>query len=172
MLVFKTAKVSQSQVIADLVNSAYRGDSSKAGWTTEADILGGQRTDAVGIKEMIRNPKSRIELMLEGEDLLGCVYLEHKDSITAYLGMLTVNPRLQAQGYGSRMLTHCESIARSWGCGYLVMDVIPLRRELIEFYERKGYFITGEEKPFPEHDPRFGLPKVSGLKLIELKKGL
>ncbi|MBY0316085.1 MAG: GNAT family N-acetyltransferase [Bdellovibrionales bacterium] len=172
MLVFKTAKVSQSQVIADLVNSAYRGDSSKAGWTTEADILGGQRTDAVGIEEMIRNPKSRIELMFEGEDLLGCVYLEHKDSITAYLGMLTVNPRLQAQGYGSRMLTHCESIARSWGCGYLVMDVIPLRRELIEFYERKGYLITGEEKPFPEHDPHFGLPKVSGLKLIELKKGL
>ena len=172
MLVFKTAKVSQSQVIADLVNSAYRGDSSKAGWTTEADILGGQRTDAVGIEEMICKPNSRIELMFEDENLLGCVYLEQKDSTTAYLGMLTVHPQLQAQGYGSRMLNHCESIARSWGCESLAMDVIPLRRELIEFYERKGYLKTGEEKPFPEHDPRFGLPKVNGLKLIELKKGL
>lgn len=172
MISFKTAQISDAEALNLLVNSAYRGESSKQGWTTEADILGGQRTDVQSLRDMICEPGSIIEMMFDQGDLVGCVYLAQKSEQDAYLGMLTVLPHLQGKGYGKVMLNHCEQKVLSWNCQNLKMDVIPLRTELVQFYNRRGYLSTGIEKPFPEEDPRFGLPKIKNLKFIELKKKL
>lgn len=140
-----------------LVNSAYRGESSKKGWTTEADLLSGIRTDEPGLTTMIQNPNAIILLYKEDAQLLGCVYLEKK-SDELYLGMLTVSPEAQAKGIGKNLLTAAELIARNQHCSAITMTVITVRHELIAWYERRGYRSTGEIKPFP-NDPSFGLPK-------------
>ena len=159
MIEFRTALPTDIDAINLLVNSAYRGDSSKKGWTTEADLLGGQRTDSEKILEMIQDPSARIELATENNAILGCVYLK-KESDTMYFGMLTVNPNLQARGIGKLLITHLENVARHENCKTIRMTVISQRNELIAFYERRGYQFTGKTEPFPENDPRFGLPKT------------
>lgn len=170
MITFKKAQFTDIPGIVNLVNSAYRGESAKVGWTTEADILGGQRTDSEGIREMILKPGARIELGLAADDtILGCVYLEHKDH-SLYLGMLTVNPYLQSKGLGKELLQRSEEIALELGLHQIILEVISIRSELIAFYERRGYQRTGVTAPFPEHDPRFGLPKTKGLIFEEFIK--
>jgi ribosomal protein S18 acetylase RimI-like enzyme len=170
MITFKKANTEDIPQIVTLVNSAYRGESGKVGWTTESDLLGGQRTDPEGIAEMIERTGARIELGLNSNDeILGCVYLEEKaDSL--YLGMLTVNPHLQSKGLGKELLLRSEEIARELGLKQIKLTVISIRKELIAFYERRGYQRTGVSEPFPEHDPRFGLPKTKGLMFEEFAK--
>lgn len=159
MITFRTATPLDANELNVLVNSAYRGDSSKKGWTTEADLLGGQRTDLEKILEMINEPNSKIELAIENDQILGCVYLK-KESETLYFGMLTVNPEIQSRGIGKLLMNHLETVARDWSCHNIRMTVISQRAELIAFYERRGYQFTGKTEPFPENDPRFGLPKT------------
>jgi GNAT superfamily N-acetyltransferase len=153
-----------------LVNSAYRGDSSRRGWTTEADLLDGVRTDETGLKTMLTNPKAKILKYEEAGQLLGCVYLEQEGD-HLYLGMLTVSPDAQAGGIGKQLMAAAEQFARDWHCRAVTMTVIPQRHELIAFYERRGYRATGETEPFPMDDPRFGLPKQP-LSFIVLEKAL
>lgn len=144
--------------ISALVNSAYRGDSSKKGWTTEADLLDGIRTDEASLTKMIETPGSVILKCIDkAGQLLGCVYL-HKKQDKLYLGMLTVSPELQARGIGKQLLTAAESHAKQTDCSGITMTVISVRHELIAWYERHGYTPTGETQPFPA-DPAFGLPK-------------
>ena len=159
MINFRKAILSDAHAITTLVNSAYRGNSSRAGWTTEADLLGGQRTDPEKIAEMINDPKAQIELAWEKDELLGCVYIK-KEERYLYFGMLTVKPTLQTKGIGKLLLSHLEDLAKAWGYNKIKMTVISQRQELISFYERRGYHFTGESEPFPEDDPRFGLPKT------------
>lgn len=159
MVIFRKAELNDIEKLHLLVNSAYRGDSSKKGWTTEADLLGGQRTDPEGLREMINTPDSQIELALSEGVILGCVYLRN-DSDAVYFGMLTVNPELQTQGLGKQLLSRVEELTRAWGKNTIRMTVIGQRHELIAFYERRGYQRTGRTEPFPDHDPRFGLPKT------------
>ena len=142
----------------ELVNSAYRGDSSRRGWTTEADLLDGIRTDETGLRTMLANPNATILKYEQGGQLIGCVYLEQKGD-RLYLGMLTVSPDAQAGGIGKQLMTAAELVARDRHCRTMTMTVIPQRHELIAFYERRGYQATGETEPFPMDDPRFGLPK-------------
>ena len=56
-----------------LINSAYRGDSSKQGWTTEADLLDGIRTDEESLKELIQQPNSFMLKYEEENKILACV---------------------------------------------------------------------------------------------------
>ncbi len=173
MVTFRTATPKDADALVLLVNSGYRGESSKQGWTTEADILGGQRTDPGKMLEMIGERGSRVEMALASDGaLVGCVHLKKEDDGSCYLGMLTVDPRRQAGGIGKLMMTHSEDVARGWGCRRMRMTVISVRAELISFYERRGYARTGKLEPFPEDDPRFGLPKVRGLRFAELAKPL
>ncbi|MDD5630203.1 MAG: GNAT family N-acetyltransferase [Elusimicrobia bacterium] len=168
---FRTATPVDAPAVAALVNSGYRGESSQRGWTTEAELLGGQRTDESMVLEMIQGEGSRVELACgEGGELLGCVHLKKEPAETCYLGMLTVDPARQARGIGKRLLAHAEACARLWGCARLRLTVIAGREELLRFYERRGYARTGAWEPFPEHDARFGIPKVKGLRFVELVK--
>ena len=168
---FRRAQLSDATVVAELVNSAYRGESSRAGWTTEADILGGQRTDTDEITCLIKTKDSVILVCLCGDLVIGSLHLEKIDSETAYLGMLVIKPVLQAQGLGKRFMQQAEEFVRAeWGIKRIEMQVITLRDELIAYYQRRGYQFTGEIRPFPEFDPKFGLPKVKGLRLSVMLK--
>lgn len=170
MINFRKAEIKDSELISTFVNSAYRGEPSKKGWTTEADLLGGQRTDAEKIQEMITDPDSHIELSEKDGQMLGCVYLK-KENTVLYFGMLTVDPTLQNQGIGKILLNRIEELADNWGIKSIRMTVISVRKELIEYYERRGYKRTGKTEPFPENDPRFGLPKTK-LEFHEFAKTL
>lgn len=140
-----------------LINSAYRGEESKKGWTTEADLLEGElRTDIPTLSEMISRPHSVILKFVTGELINGSVYLEKQDR-GLYLGMLTVNPLQQSTGTGKQLIKAAEQYAKAHDCPCIFMNVISVRDELIDWYERQGYYKTGEIKPLPA-DTRFGKP--------------
>ncbi|QJW90824.1 GNAT family N-acetyltransferase [Spirosoma taeanense] len=151
-----------------LVNGAYRGESSRKGWTTEADLLDGIRTDEDSLRAMLQNPAATILKYEEAGRLLACVYLEQKGD-ELYLGMLTVAPEAQTGGIGRRLLTAAEDMARERRYRAVTMTVITARHELIVWYQRRGYQPTGETKPFPMDDPRFGIPKQP-LEFFVMKK--
>ena len=171
-LVFRDATEADVAAIVALVESAYRGDASRCGWTTEADLLEGQRTDPEGVRALIDAAGSRVVLGESGGELVVCAHLErHGD--WAYFGMFAVRPTLQGRRIGDTTIAWCERSARDdWGCRELRMTVISLRRELISWYERRGYGATGETRPFPYGDARFGLPKRDDLEFIVLAKPL
>ncbi|ADB39286.1 GNAT family N-acetyltransferase [Spirosoma linguale] len=152
-----------------LVNSAYRGDSSRKGWTTEADLLDGIRTSEESLQAIFANPNAQILKYEEEDQLLGCVYLEQKGN-DLYLGMLTVSPDAQGSGIGKQLLRAAEDLAIARKCRAITMTVITQRHELIAWYERRGYRPTGETQPFPD-DPRFGIPKQP-LAFIVMEKEL
>ncbi len=171
-LVFRPAGQNDVAAVVSLVNSAYRGASSRRGWTTEADLLDGQRTDAAEIAGLIAAPGSIILLCLDDGVLAGSVHLR-RDGDGAYLGMLVIDPVRQGVGLGKRLMAEAESrVGREWGCVRMWMTVITLRHELIAFYGRRGYRRTGRIVPFPVGEARFGLPKVDGLEMEVLEKHL
>ncbi len=154
-----------------LVNSAYRGESSKKGWTTEAELLDGLRTDEKSLNELFKKPGSVIlKCTNEKSEIIGCVNLQSEKS-SLYLGMLTVSPNLQGGGIGKKLLISSEEFAIANNFKSIVMTVISVRKELIAWYERHGYGKTGESKPFPTGDPSFGIP-LKPLEFIVLEKKL
>ena len=140
-----------------LVNSAYRGEGSKQGWTTEADLLDGVRTSEETLTAMLAKPLATILLAEENDALTACVYLE-KQGETMYLGMLSVQPSLQGKGIGAVLMNAAEQKAKEWQCKAIQMTVITVRTALIAYYQRKGFTDTGERQPFPT-DTKFGIPK-------------
>ena len=140
-----------------LIHRAYRGDSAKAGWTHEADLLDGQRTDPAALTAMLADPDQHLLVAEDAGVLTGCVSVTRKDEgARGYLGLLTVDPLLQAAGLGRRLIAAAEDCARDFGASHMEMTVIGQRVELIAWYERRGYAVTGERRPFPLDDPRFG----------------
>lgn len=153
-----------------LVNSAYRGDSSKKGWTTEAELLEGVRTDPITLLAQINQPGLTILKATNNiHEIIACVSLEEKGN-KFYLGMLTVKPDIQASGIGKKMMQAAEDFARSKNKFCIEMTVISVRTELIAFYERRGYQQTGEKRDFPT-DPKFGIKKQE-LEFVVLEKNL
>ncbi len=156
-----------------LVESAYRGETAKKGWTHEADLLGGQRTDADGLADIIADPDKTLLVALEGEALTGCVLVARQADGSAYLGMLSVDPDRQAGGLGRQLMAGAEAFAaETLKAPRMEMTVIRQRTELIAWYERRGYALTGETQPFPLDDERFGLPKRRDLEFVVLAKDL
>jgi ribosomal protein S18 acetylase RimI-like enzyme len=131
-----------------LINSAYRGESSKKGWTTEANILEGGRTTEIELTEIIQDKKNTILKFTENNQIIGCVLLIEKED-RLYLGMLTVSPELQNSGIGKKVLQQAEIHASTLGLSKIVMTVITVREELIAWYKRHGYIDTGAREPFP-----------------------
>lgn len=170
-LSFRAAKMTDIPRIVELVNAAYRGDSGKQGWTTEADLLDGQRTDAEEITGIIQADDSMVLLCELDGMLVASIQLEN-NTLGAYLGMLAVNPLMQNQGIGKRLLAEAEGIAhRTWAAEKMQMVVITLRHDILAFYERLGYTRTGKTLPFPTSE-KYGIHKVPGLELEYLDKPL
>ena len=171
-LEFRNAGVGDIEAIVALVTSAYRGESSRAGWTTEADLLEGARIDAGVLRDDIQRDGSRVLLAERDGRLLACAHVA-REGDAGYFGMFSVVPGLQGSGIGSRVLAECERIAaREWGLGRMRMTVIDVRDELIAYYERRGYRRTGVHKPFPYGDERFGIPLRDDLRFEILEKPL
>jgi ribosomal protein S18 acetylase RimI-like enzyme len=169
---FRAARLADLDAIVDLVTSAYRGDASRAGWTTEADFLDGNRIDAEVLRADIERPRSRVLLAERDGQLLACAHVSEDDG-AGYFGMFSVVPGLQGGGIGKQVLAECERIAREdWRLPAMRMTVIDIRDELIAFYERRGYRRTGNLKPFPYGDERFGLPQRDDLRFEVLEKTL
>ena len=153
-----------------LVYSAYRGDTARQGWTHEADLLGGQRTDVQALAETLGDPGQVLLVADEGDVLVGTVTIAIGDP--AYLGMLAVDPLRQAGGLGRQLVNAAEQAARNAGATAIEMTVIGARPELAAWYERLGYARTGEVRPFPATNPRFGLPMRDDLDFVVLRRGL
>lgn len=183
---FRAARYDDVDAIVGLVDSAYRGESSRAGWTTEADLLDGQRTDAREVSALLARPGSLILLaeaasdgaapdgaahdgaVEPGVDLVGCCHLERRGADTAYFGMFAVAPRRQAGGLGRSLLGAARDRAAEWGCREMRMTVIRQREDLIAWYARHGFEPTGETEPFPYGDERFGRPRRPDLEFVVL----
>ncbi|WP_405002989.1 GNAT family N-acetyltransferase [Kitasatospora purpeofusca] len=169
-LAFRAATSADVPALLDLVESAYRGDASRAGWTTEADLLAGQRTDTEGVATAVTHPDGVVLLAeLDGE-LLACCQLERRGG-RAYFGMFSVRPGRQGGGLGRAVLGRAERYAaEEWGVAEMEMTVIEQRSELIAWYERRGFRRTGDYSPFPYGDERFGIPLRPDLRFEKLTK--
>ena len=164
------AIISDAPSLNTLVNSAYRGDSSKKGWTTEADLLDGTRIDEDALRDLIQKPDTTVLIYKEDKVLLGCVELR-QDGKKIYLGMLSVKPDTQGKGVGKKLLKEAEVFAGQQHCTKIYMTVISVRKELVDWYIRHGYQLTGERKPFVVPDTRWGIPKQP-LEFVVLEKEL
>lgn len=170
---FRPATPADLDPLYTLVHAAYRGDSARRGWTHEADLLDGSRIDRDSLRAAITTPGQVVLVAMDGEALTACVHITDRGEGLAYLGMLTVDPALQAKGLGRRLIAAAEAHAfRHFHTRRMEMTVIVHRHELIEWYQRRGYRLTGENRPFPATDPRFGLPKRDDLAFAVLEKPL
>ncbi len=174
-LQFRSAGVDDAPAIVALVESAYRGDASKVGWTTEADLLDGQRTDQKDVLELLAKDPRQAQILLcedtHKELLASCLVELHPDG--CHFGMYAVRPHLQNAGVGKALLAHAEQYAQNvLATNTMVMWVIWTRTSLIEFYQRRGYQLSGEKVPFPYGDARFGLPKRPDLYFVVMRKQL
>jgi ribosomal protein S18 acetylase RimI-like enzyme len=191
-VIFRPATLDDVPQIVRLVQSAYRGPASRAGWTTEADLLDGQRVDAAMATAAVTAPDGVVLLARDGGSdggagggsgggpgggaggvgLVACCQLERRNGY-AYFGMFAVDPQRQGGGVGRAVLAAAERYAADrWGAGELRMAVIVQRGDLIAWYERRGYARTGELSPFPYGDERFGIPRRGDLRLATLAKKL
>ena len=175
---FRLATAADAGAIVALVESAYRGDSSRIGWTTEADFLDGRRTGIDEVLALITGPRSAVLLAEQASNasaaptLLACANVACADG-AGYFGMFSVDPTAQGGGIGKVVLAEAERVARdTFGCARMRMTVIDCRDELIAFYERRGYVRTGVTKPFPYGNPRYGEPRRDDLRFEILEKDL
>lgn len=158
-VILKLAVTNDAEELAALINSVYRGENSKKGWTTEADFLGGIRITPQKIAEIISGKNDIIIKAIYNNGLIGCVHLENTGKYS-YFGMLSIDVNYQAKGAAKILMNECERITKNeWGLNEIRLKVISRRRELIEYYERRGFLITGEKEEFGSKMETFGDPK-------------
>ncbi|WP_327321910.1 GNAT family N-acetyltransferase [Streptomyces sp. NBC_01210] len=171
-LTYRDAIEADVPVLVPLIESSYRGDSSRSGWTTEADILDGPRTDPEAVREIVIAPDGTLLAVERDGELIACCQLEHRGE-AAYFGMFAVRPGLQGAGLGRQIIAEAERIARErWTVREMQMTVISVRHELIAWYVRRGYRRTGRLSPFPYGDERVGIPQRDDLAFELLVKDL
>ena len=167
---YRDATVDDIPALVRLVTSAYRGEASRAGWTTEADLLDGERIDPAVLRADIERPRSRVLLAERDGVPVACAHVAVEGD-AGYFGMFAVRPDLQGGGMGHALLAEAERVVRDeWALPTLRMTVIDARGELIAWYERRGYHRTGIVKPFPYGDTRFGIPRRDDLRFEVLEK--
>ncbi|CAG7570889.1 acetyltransferase (GNAT) family protein [Barrientosiimonas humi] len=169
---FRLATVDDVPAVVTLVTSSYRGEASRAGWTTEADLLDGERLDPQVLRADIERPDSKVLLAERSGELVACAHVAVEDG-AGYFGMFAVRPDLQGAGLGKQVLGEAERVAREeWRLPAMRMTVLTARADLIAFYERRGFRRTGATKPFPYGDERFGRPRREDLEFAVLEKQL
>ncbi len=146
-LVVREADASEAGALVGLINRAFE---------VERFFLHGDRTNSEAVRELFAKGH-----FLVAEDnaagnssgLAGCVYIEIR-GVRAYLGLLSIEPRLQRRGLGLRLTTAAEDFARELGCDAMDLRIVSVREELPAFYQRAGY-VEIRTEPFPaEADPQ------------------
>lgn len=133
-----------------VIERAYRGDSAKLGWTHEADLLFDTRTDLATLEAIVADRAQVLLALFEGDQPLGCVNVADKGGGLAYLGLLCIEPTRQGEQLGRTLMAAAEVHARdACGCDAIEMTVIDKRAELIAYYQRRGWRLTGERRAFP-----------------------
>lgn len=200
----RPASAEDAAALVELVESAYRGEASRRGWTTEADLLDGQRVDLPMVTETLADPEAVVLVAVDpvavdpvavdatirpGDDpadsaipggpdaaghvLVGCCEVRGDGAGEAGFGMFAVDPERQGGGLGAALLDAAEQVAATeLGARRMTMSVIDTRTELVEWYQRRGYRPTGELRPFPYGDERFGRPRRDDLRFAVLAKEL
>lgn len=164
----RDASVQDAPALVALVNAAYRPAPQATGWTHETGLLGGTRTDAQQVTALIAGP-GVVLLAESGGRLLGCVHVEPHGQ-DCHIGMLAVPPAVQDQGLGRRLLAAAELAGRErFRARCLVLGVVSSRPELLAWYQRRGWQLSGATEPFP-HDAGVGTPLVGGLQVLEMRK--
>ncbi|MBY0518414.1 MAG: GNAT family N-acetyltransferase [Bacteriovoracaceae bacterium] len=167
---FKTAQISDLKKLSHFVNRAYRGESAKLGWTHEADLLDGTRVDESLLCEEFDRGVTYLLATID-QQLVGCFHFEMKTPELAYVGMITVSPELQGKGIGKKLLEQAFRRAKNLKANTIALTVMSDRLELIAYYERQGFKLTGLGEDFNPNDSRYGLPKKA-LRLLEMKRAL
>lgn len=170
-MAIKKATIADVHELITLVNSAYRGEDSRQGWTTEADILDGARTDRDMLIEQINTKDAAIIIYTDEttNQIIGSIYQEVKGN-KLYVGMLSVSPLAQGKGIGTLLLDFAAAYGREHNCNVLTGTIIGGRAELMNWYSRYGFRYTGNTFPFPS-EKRFGIPKRP-LELLEIEKDI
>jgi GNAT superfamily N-acetyltransferase len=151
-MIYRNAHINDIPTLTSLLNRSYRGDSSRTGWTTEADLLSGKRIDEAELFKLHNDPDSLILIAQSGDTITATIYAHHAAD-TVHFGLFAVEPSMQGGGIGKVLLAYAESEAHNrWGINTAIMEVITHRSELIEYYGRRGYMRTGEMIPFPKSD--------------------
>jgi len=174
-MIFHTASEADIEELVTFVNNAYRGQAAEAGWASEAKVIAGQRIDSGMLASMLTKDNLTILSMRDREHgpLAGCVSFElAPGSSVAYLSMLSIDPQRQAEGLGRTLLSKAEGDLKAQGAARIRITVIWIRNTLIEWYERRGYRLTGEREPFPYGDQRFGVPLRDDLYFVVMEKSL
>lgn len=175
----RIAVAKDCEKLVELINGAYRGESGRRGWTTESDLIAGQRIDIEMVQELVSNSDGSIivveEMLDQGPSLRGCVHVR-KDAggnDRSYFGLLTIEVDQQRRGLGDLLLKNAEDHARTvFSAKVMRMYVISIRDSLISWYEKRGYRPTGETQPFPYGETRFGTPLRDDLQFIVMEKRL
>jgi ribosomal protein S18 acetylase RimI-like enzyme len=166
MLTYRIATPADAPAVRALIESGYRGDSARKGWSNEADLLGGDRTTPAEVAAMIAAPEKRVLLAEEGGALLGTVTVTDLGGGRAYMGLLCIDPERQAGGLGRALVGEVEKLAADvFGANVMELIVVDVRTELIAWYERRGYVPTGVLRPFP-------LPMDVPYKMVELERAI
>lgn len=170
-LSFALAESGDAEALAALINRAYRGETSRLGWTTEADLLAGKRTDTAMLRDLMASADNAVWLVRAHGEILGTISLLYHDTAVEF-SLFAVEPSAQAQGIGNRLLHQAENHARQrWNVRRATLSVIACRHELIAYYQRRGYCPTGEYQAFPV-DSHLWTPRVADLRLAILEKAL
>lgn len=171
---FRTAVAADAPTVAALVHNAYRGEESARGWTSEAHLLDGQRIAPADVLALLAEPEAVVLLGLDDDgSILACCELRRRSAALGYFGMFAVRPGRTGAGTGRVVLAEAERFAvERWGVTSMELTVIGQRAELIAWYERRGYVLTGETTPFPYEDRRFGDPRRDDLHFVVLRKPL
>jgi ribosomal protein S18 acetylase RimI-like enzyme len=173
-MMITAATLADVDALCSLVNAAYRGDGGQTGWTSEAGLVNGKRTNLAALREMLTQGQATVLLLRQqaGDALIGCIAVQHQVDSCWYISMLAVDPQQQAAGLGRVLLTEAENYARQRGATSAKMTVVQVRESLIAWYERRGYQRTGEIEPFPYEDESVGKPLRGDLHFVVLEKAL
>ncbi len=148
----RPARAADLAALHPVIERAYRGEAARDGWTHEADLLSGAgaRIERAALEAIVASASERLLIAAQDGAPIGCVQIGDRGGGTAYLGLLCIDPRRQAAGLGRRLIAAAEACAiGTFAATRIEMSVIDSRSELIAYYERRGYRVTGARHAFP-----------------------